>query len=218
VSASTATTDRDTAEVDPAVRSIFGEHTARAEAYAELLITVGITRGVIGPREAGRIWERHLLNSAVLGTLIAPQSRVVDLGSGAGLPGLPIAIARPDVAMTLLEPMQRRVAFLNECVQELELGNVSVVQGRAESPLPKRSPLARQADYVVVRAVASLDRLIKVGFELLADNGSLLALKGSTAAGELEEVRRVMTVDAELLTVPAPGRDATVVRVCRGKR
>jgi 16S rRNA (guanine527-N7)-methyltransferase len=133
----------------------------------------------------------------------------VDLGSGAGLPGIPLAIARPDLTVVLLEPMQRRVRFLEECLRRLDLPRVQILAGRAEDGLPTR------ADVVVVRAVAPLERLIPLAFGLLVDHGVLLALKGTSAARELDAVRGIPTMTAELITLPAPGGSATVVRVVR---
>jgi 16S rRNA (guanine527-N7)-methyltransferase len=116
----------------PAAVAVFGAAVDRAAAYARLLATDGIVRGLIGPREVPRLWDRHLLNSAAIAPLVPDGARVVDVGSGAGLPGIPLALARPDLTMTLLEPLARRVAFLLECVDRLRLDNVTVVRGRAE--------------------------------------------------------------------------------------
>jgi 16S rRNA (guanine527-N7)-methyltransferase len=204
-----AAPDLTPAELDTAIAEVFGAQAAQARAYAELLVTEGIERGVLGPREADRIWPRHLFNSAALAALIPTGARVVDLGSGAGLPGLPLAIARPDLRMVLLEPMQRRVRFLQECLDRLDLPQVQIVAGRAEDGV------ATPADDVVVRAVAPLQRLIPLAFGLLVDHGVLLALKGASAAREVDAVRRMSTVTAEVLTVPAPGGPATVVRAVR---
>jgi 16S rRNA (guanine527-N7)-methyltransferase len=212
VTASPPLHERGRADIESAIGRIFGERDALATQYATLLVTDGIARGVIGPREADRVWERHILNSAVLGTLIAPDTRVIDLGSGAGLPGIPLAIARPDLQVVLLEPMQRRVRFLQDCLEVLDLCNVEVHHGRAEDGIQPA------AGAVVVRAVASLDRLIRLSFDMLIENGVLLALKGTSAMGELEQVRQTMTLEAELLTLEAPGQPATVVRVVRPAR
>jgi 16S rRNA (guanine527-N7)-methyltransferase len=212
VSTTTSTTEFDQAEIRSAIGETFGEHTPLAIRYAELLRTDGIEWGLLGPREAERIWQRHILNSAVLSSLIPAGARVVDLGSGAGLPGIPLAIARPDLGVVLLEPMQRRVRFLRHCLDALDLPAVQVHQGRAEDGL---APLA---DYVVARAIASLDKLMRLSFELLVDNGVLLALKGATARAELERVSREAPVDAELVSLPAPGQPATVIRVTRPPR
>jgi 16S rRNA (guanine527-N7)-methyltransferase len=212
VSTASPTAERDRVDVAAAINETFGERVATADAYAELLRTDGIERGLIGPREADRLWSRHILNSAVLAPLISPAARVVDLGSGAGLPGVPLAIARPDLSVVLLEPMQRRASFLCDCVASLALANVVVVQGRAQDGL---SPLA---DFVVARAIAPLEPLMRLSFGLLADNGVLLALKGAKAAGELDIMQRESTVDAQLLTLPAPDQPASVIRVVRPAR
>jgi 16S rRNA (guanine527-N7)-methyltransferase len=209
VSTAPPTVERDRADIAAAIRSSFADRTPLAERYAELLVTDGITRGMIGPREADRVWERHLLNCAAVAPLLPHGARVIDLGSGAGLPGIPLAIARPDLAMILLEPLQRRISFLRDCLGVLDLPGVTVVHGRAEDGVP--APV----DIVVVRAVGSLDKTMRLAFPLLIDNGVLLALKGAAAAGELEQVRQQQTVDAELLTLPAPGQPATVIRVVR---
>jgi 16S rRNA (guanine527-N7)-methyltransferase len=221
VSVSAATSHPEQAEVDSAIAEAFGEHAPLARAYADILSTDGINRGVLGPREATRIWPRHLFNSVALAALIPVGARVVDLGSGAGLPGIPLAIARPDLEMVLLEPMQRRVRFLHDCLDTLGLTRVQVVAGRAEDGLPTL------ADVVVVRAVAPLDRLIPLAFGLLVDNGELLALKGAAANAELDTVRQAKPgkygkrgdmVAAELITLPVVGGPVTVVRVTRPVR
>lgn len=162
---------------------VFGERLPLAETFAEVLREQGEPRGLIGPRELDRLWERHLLNSAVLAELLTPNCSVVDVGSGAGLPGIPLAIARPDVELTLLEPMARRVAWLQEVITELGL-DVEVVRGRAEEG-PVRKQLAGH-DVVTARAVAPMARLAKWCMPLLRPGGRLLALKGSSATEELE--------------------------------
>jgi 16S rRNA (guanine527-N7)-methyltransferase len=215
VSASAPTSQLAPAELHSAVIEAFGRNAGVARAYAEFLVTDGIERGVLGPREADRVWPRHLFNSVALAGLIPIGARVVDLGSGAGLPGIPLAIARPDLEMVLLEPMQRRVRFLRDCLETLELSRVEIVAGRAEDGLPAL------ADVVVVRAVAPLERLIPLAFELLVDNGELLALKGAAASGELDALRRGKRgaeLVTELVTVPAVGGPATVVKVIRPAR
>lgn len=148
--------------------------------FAELLCSAGVERGLLGPREPDRIWERHLLSSAVLGELIPVRADVVDVGSGAGLPGLPLAIARPDLTVTLVEPMLRRVRFLEEAVALLALP-VRVVRARAQE-LPRR-----QAQIVVARAVAPLRELVDNMLPLVAAGGELLAVKGERAESELDE-------------------------------
>jgi 16S rRNA (guanine527-N7)-methyltransferase len=209
VSTTTRITAPDGAELGAALGEVFGERAALARAYAEFLVTEGIERGVLGPREADRIWSRHLFNSAALASLIPPGARVVDLGSGAGLPGIPLAIARPDLTVVLLEPMQRRVRFLRDCLAVLDLPRVEIVAGRAEGGL------STLAEVAVARAVAPLERLITLAFGLLVDDGVLLALKGASAASEIEQAGRDTAVTAELLTVWAAGEPATVVRVPR---
>jgi 16S rRNA (guanine527-N7)-methyltransferase len=207
VSAAALSSERDRADISTAIGELFGARAGLAAAYADLLCTDGIERGLLGPREAERIWERHLLNSAILASVIPPGVRVIDLGSGAGLPGIPLAIARPDLEVVLLEPMLRRVVFLQDCLAALGLPGVAIHHGRAEAGVSPR------ADVVVTRAVASLEKLMRLSAGLLVDNGSLLALKGQGAAGELEQVRQTIAVDAELLTLAAPGRAATVIHV-----
>ncbi|MGF1645693.1 MAG: 16S rRNA (guanine(527)-N(7))-methyltransferase RsmG [Kineosporiaceae bacterium] len=151
--------------------------------YAELLRGPGVARGVIGPREAARVWERHVLNSAAVHSACPPGSQVVDLGSGAGLPGIPLALARADLRVTLLEPLARRVAWLEEIVDLLDLRTrVRVVRGRAETE-------DVSGDVVVSRAVAPLDRLLPWSARLARRGGSVVALKGSTAESELSDVR-----------------------------
>lgn len=166
-----------------AAASVFGPRLDVAVRYAELLRGPGVVRGLIGPREADRLWDRHLLNCAVLGEVVPSGSSVLDVGSGAGLPGLPLAIARPDLTVTLLEPMARRIAFLHETVAGLGLTGVRVVRGRAEDGAVRRT-LGR-FPVVTARAVAPLGRLAGWCLPLLAPGGQLLALKGSSAEAEL---------------------------------
>jgi 16S rRNA (guanine527-N7)-methyltransferase len=157
----------------PQAVQIFGPATAAAERYAHLLAGPGVARGLIGPREVPRLWERHLLNSAAVAELVPRPCALVDLGSGAGLPGIVLALLLPDVTVTLLEPMLRRVTFLEECVHALGLQNAQVRRGRAED-------LAGQlaADVVTARAVAPLDRLAALALGLVRPGGTVLAIKG----------------------------------------
>ena len=200
--------------------AVFGAALDRAVAYAEILATDGTVRGVIGPREVPRLWDRHLLNSAVVAELIPPGARLVDAGSGAGLPGIPLALARSDLAVTLLEPLARRHDFLVECVARLGLESVTVVRGRAEEGLVRRSLAG--ADVVTARAVAPLDRLAGWCLPLLRPGGRLLAIKGDTAADELTAARPALTragaADAEVVCCGAGTVDppTTVVVVTRG--
>ena len=168
----------------PAAATVFGDHLELAMRYAHILAGAGVERGLIGPREVDRLWERHILNSAALGELIDDAARIVDIGSGAGLPGLPLAIARPDLAVTLVEPMLRRSVFLAEVVTELGL-SVLVHRGRAEE-LSTRDEHAG-ADAVTSRAVADLVKLTRWSLPLLRPGGRMFALKGERAEGELAE-------------------------------
>jgi 16S rRNA (guanine527-N7)-methyltransferase len=156
--------------------------------YADLLATEGVLRGLIGPREAPRLWERHLLNSAVLAEAIPESASVCDIGTGAGLPGLVVAIARPDVRITLVEPLLRRTTFLEEVIADLGLDHVSVVRGRADD-------LHGQATFDVVtsRAVAPLERLLGWSMPLVAPEGALVAMKGRSAHEEIESAQSFLT-------------------------
>ncbi|HVU62185.1 MAG TPA: 16S rRNA (guanine(527)-N(7))-methyltransferase RsmG [Mycobacteriales bacterium] len=192
---------------------VFGADTDRAARYAVLLATIGIERGLLGPREADRIWGRHLFNSAALAPLVASSATVVDLGSGAGLPGIPLALARPDLRVVLLEPMARRVQFLEECVRELGLGNVTVHRGRAQDGVPVT------ADAVTARAVAPLAALAVLAFPLCRNDGVLYALKGAKAvaeAGELDRGGGFVSIIHNL--TDADDEPATVVEVRRSNK
>jgi len=199
--------------VPPEARAVFGPAFDAANEYARLLATEGTVRGLIGPREVSRLWERHLLNSAAIASLVPAGARVVDVGSGAGLPGIPLALARPELTVALLEPLARRVAFLTECVERLGLERVTVVRGRAEE-----TPIRRQlggADVVTARAVAPLDRLAGWCLPLLRAGGLLLALKGTTAADELAGSGSLPgAADARVTQAGDP--PATVIVVTRG--
>lgn len=168
-----------------AAREIFGDRFPDAVRYAELLAEVGVRRGLIGPREVPRLWERHLLNCAVLSEIVPEGVSVCDVGSGAGLPGIPLALARPDLSITLLEPLLRRTTFLHEVVELLGLDHVQVARGRAEEMLGTLAPV----QVVTARAVAPLDRLAGWGVPLLRPYGEMLALKGDTAEEELRSAR-----------------------------
>jgi 16S rRNA (guanine527-N7)-methyltransferase len=198
----------------PSAARVFGDRLATACRYAELLCGEGVLRGVIGPREAPRIWSRHLLNGAALAELVPQQARVLDVGSGAGLPGIPLALARPDLDVTLVEPLARRVAFLEEVVATLEL-DVRIVRARAEELAPAT------ADIVVARAVAPLDRLVRAALPLVRPAGALLAVKGASAQRELGEaaaaLRSAGVVEAGVLHVEVPGDEVvTVIRCVAG--
>ncbi|ODQ94764.1 16S rRNA (guanine(527)-N(7))-methyltransferase [Mycolicibacterium holsaticum] len=174
----------------PAAEALFGGALDRAQRYAELLAGAGVERGLIGPREVDRLWERHLLNSVAIAEVLETDARVGDIGSGAGLPGIPLALARPDLRVTLIEPLLRRSEFLGEVIDELAL-DVTVVRGRAEDPAIRRQ--VGEMDAVVSRAVASLDKLTKWSMPLLRADGAMLAIKGERAEEEVRDHRRVMT-------------------------
>lgn len=181
-----------TAPYPPAAVTLFGDRLPLVERYADALTGAGVVRGLIGPREAPRIWDRHLLNSAAVAELLPDAATVIDVGSGAGLPGIVLALARPDLTVTLVESMARRTAFLDEMVDLLSLGDrVDVVRARAEE-CPGRLP---PADVVVARALAPLDRLARWCLPLASVPGRILAIKGSSVAEEIErhatEVRRL---------------------------
>ncbi|MBB5934107.1 16S rRNA (guanine(527)-N(7))-methyltransferase RsmG [Streptomyces zagrosensis] len=181
-----------TEELPPApetAREVFGDRFPDAVRYAELLADVGVTRGLIGPREVPRLWERHLLNCAVLSEAVAEGVTVCDVGSGAGLPGIPLALTRPDLRITLLEPLLRRTNFLQEVVELLGLDHVTVVRGRAEEVLGELQPV----HVVTARAVAPLERLAGWGVPLLRPYGEMLALKGDTAVEELKSARAALS-------------------------
>lgn len=179
---------RETGDRPEVAERVFGTGLDRAREYATLLATKGVERGLIGPREVARLWDRHLLNCAVLESGIAPDSRVCDVGSGAGLPGIVISLVRPDLSVVLLEPLLRRWTFLNETIEALELGDrVTAVRERAEEHDGRYS-------VVTARAVAPMERLVRLCLPLCRPGGSLLAMKGQRAAAELEaaepELRR----------------------------
>jgi 16S rRNA (guanine527-N7)-methyltransferase len=159
----------------------------RIHAYAEFLKNQGIERGLVGPREADRIWERHIFNCLPVTTLFTKGATVFDIGSGAGLPGIVIALARPDLTVVLIEPLERRVEFLQEAVKTLaEIEGqtplqIQVLRGRAQD-------IKTTAEYVTARAVAPLEKLKKISWHLLKVNGSLLAMKGEKAQDEMATV------------------------------
>jgi 16S rRNA (guanine527-N7)-methyltransferase len=185
-------------------QTLFGDRLPLAERFVSLLAEHGVTRGLIGPRELDRLWDRHVLNSAAIAELVPDGASVVDVGSGAGLPGIPLAIARPDLRVVLLEPMARRVAWLTEVVESLGLA-ARVVRGRAEEPDVRRS--VGGADVVTARAVASLAKLAGWCLPLVAPGGTLLALKGESANEELTrdlaQVRRIGGTDESVVTCGA---------------
>ncbi|MET7982304.1 16S rRNA (guanine(527)-N(7))-methyltransferase RsmG [Streptomyces sp. NPDC005281] len=206
------------AELPPApeqAREVFGDRFADAVRYAELLAEAGVQRGLIGPREVPRLWERHLLNCAVLSEVVPEGVTVCDVGSGAGLPGIPLALVREDLKITLLEPLLRRTNFLTEVVELLGLDHVTVVRGRAEEVMGTLQPV----HVVTARAVAPLDRLAAWGIPLLRPYGEMLALKGDTAEEELKAsataLSKLGAVETSVLHVGEGIVDpmSTVVRV-----
>jgi 16S rRNA (guanine527-N7)-methyltransferase len=166
-----------------ATDALFRDRSPLARRFAEHLVTSGVERGLLGPREAPRVWDRHVLNCAVVAELMPDGARVVDIGSGAGLPGIPLALARPDLRIVLVEPLARRVEWLREVVADLELA-VEVERGRAEDVVVRRR--WEGADVVTARAVAPLARLAGWSLPLLRTGGRLFAVKGSSAAAEIE--------------------------------
>ncbi|WP_129660679.1 16S rRNA (guanine(527)-N(7))-methyltransferase RsmG [Rothia uropygialis] len=197
-----------------AAQAVFGERIELAERYVEHLGTSGIERGLIGPREIPRLWSRHVLNCAVVEALIERNSRVADVGSGAGLPGLCLAIARPDLEVVLIEPLERRVIWLDEVIEDLGLENVDLRRGRAEQFVGEID-----VDVVTARAVSALVGLLDMTVPLLRGTGQLLALKGKSAEEEIQKAQKklnkygarsteIVTVGESLLEQPT-----TVVQV-----
>lgn len=168
-------------------RQFFGERLRRAELLTEVLADTGVSHGLIGPREVPRLWERHILNCAVIEDAFSSGSRVIDVGSGAGLPGLVLAIGRPDLDLHLVEPMQRRTDWLHDTISTLDLENVTVRRGRAEELQGSLS-----APFVTARAVARLDKLARWCLPLVEPGGLLVAMKGRSARDELEDTRRAV--------------------------
>jgi 16S rRNA (guanine527-N7)-methyltransferase len=163
----------------PHAAGVFASRLPLAEEYAHILATDGVVKGLIGPREVPRIWDRHVMNSAVIVPRVPSGSTVADIGSGAGLPGVVWAIARPDLRVTLVEPLLRRTIFLEETVAALGLDNVEVLRGRAEE-------VRSTYDVVTARAVAGLDKLGRWCMPLVRKGGVLLAMKGQSAADEVQ--------------------------------
>jgi 16S rRNA (guanine527-N7)-methyltransferase len=172
-------------------RGVFGAALPEAVAYADLLADEATVRGLIGPREVPRLWERHLLNCAVVSDLIAPDSTVCDVGSGAGLPGIVLAIRRPDLVVTLVEPLLRRTTFLDLVVSRMELSNVVVHRGRAQD-VSGTAGFQMGFDVVTSRAVAPMERLAAWSLPLVRPGGQLLAMKGSSASEELARAGAVI--------------------------
>ena len=195
---------------------MFSDALPTATAYVDLLATEATVRGLIGPREVPRLWERHLLNCALVADLVPAGAAVCDVGSGAGLPGLVLAIRRPDLRVTLVEPLLRRTRFLDEAVARLGLEHVTVRRDRAEA-------LHGEVvfDVVTSRAVAPMDRLARWSLPLVRSGGAFLAMKGSTVAAELEAAAGVLRAEGGILDevvelgvglLDPPGRVVRVVK------
>jgi 16S rRNA (guanine527-N7)-methyltransferase len=163
----------------PHAAGVFGSRLALATAYADLLATDGVVKGLIGPREVPRIWDRHVMNSAVVAPRLPEGASIADIGTGAGLPGVVWAIARPDVHVTLVEPLLRRTVFLDQVVSDLSLDNITVLRSRAED-------VSQTFDVVTARAVAALDKLGRWCMPLVRPGGVLLAMKGRSALDEVK--------------------------------
>ena len=191
----------------PEAAAVFGVNVELARRYAVMLCGDGVVRGLIGPREPARIWSRHLLNGAALASWIGEGEQVIDVGSGAGLPGIPLLLARPDLKMTLLEPMARRAAFCEEVKAALGL-ELTVLRARAQEA-PRGT-----ADVVTARAVAPLDRLVAMTFPLLRPGGRLLALKGEQAQDEVRAAQDALAragAQASAVHALGAGEDRTYV-------
>ena len=193
----------------PELLAYFGENQGKIQAFAGLLKTTGIEHGLIGPKEGDRIWQRHIANCIPITTIIPNGVRLADIGSGAGLPGVVIALARPDLKVTLIEPLQRRVDFLNQVIAELELP-IKVVRGRAEA-------VKMQFEVVTARAVAPLEKLIQISWHMIPKSGCLLAIKGESAAEELAATKLKKGSTAKLHEISLPNLPvARVVEVLKG--
>ena len=195
-----------------AAREVYGDQFPAINRYVDILASTAVEWGLLGPRESDRMWDRHILNCAALSSLIATDSRVADVGSGAGLPGIPLALLRPDLRVTLIEPLLRRSTFLGQTVQDLGVGNrVQVIRSRAEDH-------HQTYEFVVARALAPLDRLIGWCNPLRTRGGVILALKGESAPDEVTAARpqlEAAQLTAEILSVRAHPEveSATVVRL-----
>jgi 16S rRNA (guanine527-N7)-methyltransferase len=173
-------------EAEPeSAKAIFGPQIEKARAFAQKLANDSDDLGLLGPRELDKLWSRHILNSAVVSETVKAADLVADVGSGAGLPGIPMAIALPEANFVLIEPMERRSTWMLEVIQELGLANVEVRRARAEEVLDLKF------DIVTARAVAALDKLLRLTVPLLKPGGSLIALKGSKAAEEIEAAKKL---------------------------
>ena len=175
----------------------FKESPDKTDRYAQILKSWGIERGLIGPKEGDRIWERHIANCIPVTTLIPEGVKVVDIGSGAGLPGIVIALARPDLELTLIEPLQRRVDFLNEVIALLDLP-ITVIRGKSES-------VKKSFEIVTARAVAPLPKLLNISWHLVKNQGALMAMKGESAQSEIDATEAKKHSITTLRTLELPG-------------
>jgi len=174
--------------VEGLVGRYFPERKDVIQAFAHFLATAGIERGLIGPREGERIWDRHIFNCLPVTQLLPEGTTLFDIGSGAGLPGIVIALARPDIQVTLIEPLERRVEFLKEATEGL---NIEVIRGRAQD-------VKKTAHFVTARAVAPLEKLKKMSWHMVKTGGALLAMKGESAAAEMVGVKNAVLHEIEL--------------------
>lgn len=201
-------------EIPQLAREVFGGRVELAAAYHRSLATAAAERGFIGPKEVDRLWERHILNCAVIGEAFEEGIRIADIGSGAGLPGVPLAIARPDLNVTLIEPLLKRSTYLSEVKEELGLDNVTVVRGRAEEQQ------GGAFDAVTSRAVAPLGKLARWSLPLVHRGGAMVAMKGASVSEELErdaaDIAAAGGTDAEIFTVGAAlEQPTTLIRIVR---
>lgn len=200
---------------------IFGDNLDKAVAYHRSLATTGSERGFIGPREVPRLWDRHILNCGVIGEVMPEGATVADIGSGAGLPGIPLALARPDLRVILIEPLLKRSVYLDEVKEELGLDNLTVIRGRAEEKAV-RAELG-VVDVVTSRAVAPLGRLTGWSLPLAKKGGAMIAMKGSSVGEELErdaaEITRAGGGQGEILLVGGQylAEPTTLIRIPRVK-
>lgn len=214
----TAMPDGETLGTSDAVKTFLGDAYDGVAHYAEMLRDQGELRGLIGPREVPRIWERHILNSAALVPYLPTSGSVADIGSGAGLPGVVLAVMRPELEMVLVEPMERRTTWLAEVVAELGLANVQVKRGRAEEYHG-----AFEVDVVTSRAVAALSKLVRLSMPLVRVGGEMVILKGRSVAEEVDPARKILRKyaagDPDILEgITVDGVESTtIVRVRRGK-
>ncbi|MDY3678800.1 MAG: 16S rRNA (guanine(527)-N(7))-methyltransferase RsmG [Actinomyces urogenitalis] len=197
------------------MREMFGVAFSAAEHFADMLVAEGELRGLVGPRELPRLWSRHIVNSAAVVPFLPRRGSVADVGSGAGFPGIVVALMRPDIEVTLIETMERRVEWLELVVAELDLDNVTIRRARAEE-------IKDRYDAVTARAVANLSKLVRLTSGLLRPGGSLLALKGAKAQQEVDDakyvIKKAKLEPAVIHEVVTPGEELTRVVEVRRRR